>query len=275
VKPYRRSDLRIRLGKTYYTLLRYLSWYSFRKKVTKTLVKERLPFLIFHHRSVLLRQLKEVDMQLQYNKVENLRLAIRKLNNLLIKPGETFSFWYLVGRTTRLKGYKKGMVLQNGELRSGYGGGLCQLSNLLYWMVLHSPLTIIERHRHSFDVFPDVNRSVPFGCGATVSYNYIDFQFRNDTEQVFQLHLWLTGEELCGDIYSDKSLTVKYEIVETDHIIKPEYGIGYSRHNRIYRKTFDLNSETIVNEELVAENHALLKYNPLLEAATASLKRTV
>lgn len=43
-------------------------------------------------------------------------------------------------------------------------------------MVLHSELTVIERWRHSFDVFPDVNRTIPFACGATLSYNYVDLQ---------------------------------------------------------------------------------------------------
>ena len=49
------------------------------------------------------------------------------------------------------------------------GGGLCQLSNLIYWMTLHTPLTITERYRHSYDVFPDSNRTQPFGSGEPAS----------------------------------------------------------------------------------------------------------
>jgi len=247
----------------YYILLRYLKWLAFRKKASGTFSMERLSFPVFYHSSVLLRQLKDVDMELQHNKVYNLRLAIRKMDRLLIKPGEIFSFWQLVGRTTRRKGYKKGMILQNGEIKAGYGGGLCQLSNLLYWMVLHTPFTIIERHRHSYDVFPDLNRTIPFGCGATVSYNYIDFQFKNNTKQTFQLLLWLTDKELCGEFYTDQPFHYHYEIIESEHIIKAEYALGYSRHNRIYRKTYE--NDQFISEELICENHALLKYNPLLK----------
>ena len=46
------------------------------------------------------------------------------------------------------------------------GGGLCQLANLLYWMALHTPLAVVERHHHSFDPFPDENRTLPSGRAA-------------------------------------------------------------------------------------------------------------
>ena len=70
------------------------------------------------------------------------------------------------------------MVLHYGSFQTGIGGGLCQLSNLIYWMTLHTPLTVTERYRHSFDVFPDSRRTQPFGSGATCSYNYLDLQIK-------------------------------------------------------------------------------------------------
>lgn len=57
----------------------------------------------FRHETVLLRQLKGVDMRWQYNKIANLRLAAERLNGIAVRPGETFSFWKLVGKPT----YKK------------------------------------------------------------------------------------------------------------------------------------------------------------------------
>lgn len=65
------------------------------------------------------------------------------------------------------------MVLINGKMKADYGGGLCQLSNFIYWMTLHSELTIVERSRHQYDVFPDSNRTIPFGSGATIAYNFV------------------------------------------------------------------------------------------------------
>ncbi|MCK9911052.1 VanW family protein, partial [Microbacteriaceae bacterium K1510] len=82
---------------------------------------------------------------------------------------------------------------------SGVGGGLCQLSNLIYWMTLHTPLTVTERYRHSYDVFPDAERTLPFGSGATCYYNYLDLQISNLTEQPFQLQIALTESHLAGE----------------------------------------------------------------------------
>ena len=61
----------------------------------------------------------------QHNKVTNLRLAIAHLVGLLIRPGQTFSIWYLVGRPTTRKGYLPGLVLNQGKITNGIGGGLC------------------------------------------------------------------------------------------------------------------------------------------------------
>ncbi len=65
-------------------------------------------------------------------------------------------------------------------------------------MTLHTPLTVTERYRHSFDVFPDSNRIKPFGSGATCSYNYLELQIRNDTNQPYQLSINVTNEYLIG-----------------------------------------------------------------------------
>ena len=70
---------------------------------------------------------------MQHNKVINLRIAVPRLNGVVIEPGDTFSFWKLVGKPTRAKGYVDGMVLSYGRCVPGVGGGLCQLSNLIYW----------------------------------------------------------------------------------------------------------------------------------------------
>jgi len=80
----------------------------------------------------------------------------------------------------------------------------------------------------------------------------------------------LTNKELCGDIYSNTPIHSKYEIIETDHLIKPEFGLGYSRHNRIIRKTYNKENNQFIGEEIVTENHALLKYNPLLNTTNVS-----
>jgi len=192
----------------------------------------------------------------------NLELAIKHLNKIVIKPGETFSIWRLVGRPTKQKGYLDGLVLDRGEINKGTGGGLCQLGNLLFWIFAHSPLTIKERYRHGFDVFPDINRKVPFGAGATLSYNHIDLQVKNETTHTFQVKLWLDKTHLNGELVCEVSLATSYEVVERNHIIKQQIWGGYSRHNQIVQ--IERSKYGDVLEKVIVENHAIMKYTPFL-----------
>lgn len=203
-------------------------------------------------------------MHLQYNKVTNLRIAISTLSGVVIKPGQTLSVWKLVGRPTASRGYLDGLVLNDGKIDKGVGGGLCQLGNLLYWMALHTPLTVKERWRHSYDVFPDTNRTIPFACGATLSYNYVDLQLQNNTADTFQILLWLDSDYLNGKVTCDRRLNQTVEVYETDHMFRHQWWGGYTRHNKIWKRTTHLDDNEVVNE-LVAENHAIMMYNPMLE----------
>ncbi|WP_208609926.1 VanW family protein [Gilliamella mensalis] len=110
-----------------------------------------------------------------------------------------------------------------GQIGKDIGGGLCQLGNLIYWIVLHSDLTIMERWRHSFDVFPDINRTIPFACGATLSYNYVDLQLINKTNITYRLNLWLDDKYLHGELLTNIPLTHHYAILETDHRIEQQW----------------------------------------------------
>lgn len=157
--PIHRSWLRLRLGKAYYSGKRHLLWMSPRFHWAKRRQTERLPCVQFSHATPLYRHLRGEDQILQENKVVNLRLAAARLDGVVLYPGETFSYWRLIGKPTRRKGYRDGMVLFLGRIGSDVGGGLCQMSNLIFWMTLHTPLTVVERYRHSYDVFPDCGRT--------------------------------------------------------------------------------------------------------------------
>lgn len=268
IKPIHRSRLRLFVGKRYFIWKRYLKWYTGRGKLANSHTAELLPHEVMKHATPLLRSLRNVDMQLQYNKITNLRLAIAKLDGLLIRPGDSFSYWRTIGKPTRRKGYLDGMVLHYGGFHSGVGGGLCQLSNLIYWMTLHTPLTVLERHRHSYDVFPDEQRKQPFGSGATCSYNYLDLQLSNDTENTYQLKLWLDDTHLHGEWRSQTKPLYEYEVYESDHVITLEPWGGYIRSNRIRRKVITRTGE-LAGDEAVTENHAQMMYSPLLHEASS------
>jgi vancomycin resistance protein VanW len=210
-----------------------------------------------------MRQLKDVDMWLQHNKVTNLKLAAPRIHGILIRPGETFSYWRLIGKPSRMKGYAKGMVLHGGTFSAGTGGGLCQLSNLIFWMAAHSPLTVVERHRHGYDVFPDSNRTQPFGSGATCAYPHRDLMIRNDTQQTFQLCLRVGETHLEGEWRAMAPPSVTYHILERDARIEQAAWGGYIRHNALYREIKDAEGR-LLEEQFLFENDAIMMYSPLL-----------
>ncbi|BCX48464.1 vancomycin resistance protein, vanW family [Haloferula helveola] len=126
-------------------------------------------------RSPLWTQTSPAEFPLTAGKIQNLRLAALALDGLEIPAGQVFSFWCQLGRTTRSKGFTTGRELREGCLVPSTGGGLCQLSGLLYQAALESNLEVVERHAHS--------RTVPGSDAerdrdATVFWNYVDLRFR-------------------------------------------------------------------------------------------------
>jgi vancomycin resistance protein VanW len=234
------------------------------------MIEEPLPFTCKKHQSLLRRRLGRSDPQLQENKIENLKIACPAINGIIIKPRETFSFWRQLGEATADKGYLEGMQLSQGDVVRGVGGGLCQLANLIYWMALHTPLTVVERHHHSFDPFPDENRVLPFGSGAGVFYNYIDLRFFNPTDTSFQIRLSTTDAHLKGAIYSDKLTPHTYHIVEKNHRFIVDNGTTF-RENEIWREVIDRRTGDRVAEELLVKNFSEVKYELNFTAGACNL----
>lgn len=241
-------------------LFRSIEDVSKRKRFASEQIAEDLKFTCKKHQSLLRRKLGNSDPQLQENKIENLKIACPTIDGLLIKPGETFSFWRQLGEATLAKGYCEGMQLSQGKVVRGVGGGLCQLANLLYWMALHTPLHVVERHHHSFDPFPDENRVLPFGSGAGVFYNYIDLRFYNPTEHTFQIKLWLTDQHLKGSISSDTETPHSYHVFEKNHRFLKQDGKNF-RENEIWREVIDRRTGNRIDEELLVKNFSQVLYD--------------
>ncbi len=223
--------------------------------------EELLPVKIYEHKSLIRRKLGNVDMALQENKAVNLAIAAPKVNKILIRPGETFSFWQLVGAVNEKQGYKTGLTIKSGLPDKDIGGGMCQFTNLIHWLVLHSPLTITEHHHHDgVDLFPDFGRVVPFGTGTSILYNYKDYRFRNDTDIDFQLNIYSDGEYLIGKLLRSEKPPFNYHIYVSDEFFNRENGIVY-RNNRIYRKTVDIVTGNTIEEKLIKTNHAKVMYD--------------
>ena len=111
------------------------------------------------------------------NRSTNLKLACAAINGYIIKPGETFSFNGVVGKRTEEKGYKPAGAYFNGETVDEVGGGICQVSSSLYYCALLADLEIVSRTCHMYP-----SSYVPIGLDATVSWGYLDFKFKNNTD---------------------------------------------------------------------------------------------
>lgn len=222
------------------------------------------------HSSPTRRLLAGVDPALQIAKETNLALACATLDGRVLRPGQRLSFWYQVRRPTASRGFVPGVVLSHGRVTTGVGGGLCQLTNLLYWMTLHTPLTVVERWRHSYDVFPDSGRTLPFASGATCAWPSLDLQIENRTTDSYRLSLAVADAELRGAWSADAAPTRSYRVYETGHVITTDAPGVHSRHNVLRRRVLDLDGLEI-DDELVAENHALMMYEPFLGAGPVRL----
>lgn len=220
---------------------------------------ERLPVVVARHGSVLRRRLGATDPRLQETKIVNLCLAAATLDGLVIRPGETVSFWDRVGAPSARRGFQEGIVLFGGEARTGTGGGLCQAANLLYWLALHTPLTVVERHHHGFDPFPDDRRVLPFGAGASVFYNYVDLRLRNDTDSTLQLDVWLTERDLNGRVRADRQPPLAYHVYEVGHRFEWD-GDHVVRCNEIWRRAVDRVSGRVVSDERLMTNRSRVAY---------------
>lgn len=107
----------------------------------------------------------------------NIKLACQTLSGTIVKNGEEFSLWEILGCPSAETGYEKAKTFtSNGEVTQSYGGGICQLSTTLYNAVLKvEGLKVTERHEHSRDV-----AYIKDGKDAAVSYGSADFKFKNN-----------------------------------------------------------------------------------------------
>jgi len=150
--------------------------------------------------------------------------------------------------------------MRQGALTAAPGGGLCQMANLLFWMAIQLDLDIVERHRHESDLFPDDERTVPFGMGATVFYNYRDLRFRNNLGQPLLLRVSIQRPMLCGSILSNSPAPFNIQIFETWHrfVRRPDGAVW--RENRVAKRVKYLDGRATLEKE-IAHNFGHIFYD--------------
>jgi vancomycin resistance protein VanW len=177
-----------------------------------------------------------IEQELKPNeaKKKNLSIAIKSIDSVQINPNEIFSFWKIIGNPSKKKGFVKSRSLVNGELEDSLGGGLCQLSGLIYYMSLYAKLEVLERHNHSLDFYNDETRFAPLGSDATVAFGYKDLKIRNNLKIPIKFEFSIVENDIIINLMS--SDLIKKNKVEF-------------KENKI-DETF-IEVETIINNEVV------------------------
>lgn len=200
----------------------------------------------------------------------NIRTACAKISQKLLLPGQVFSMDKMLGERTEKNGYRTAKVIVGNELVDGLGGGICQVTSTVYNAVLLSGLEVVERRNHSIPL-----SYIEMGRDATISYGYIDFKFKNNSDYAVVIEAEAAGGQVHVSIWGkrpDRVCTVKIrtkiiqviqpERVETkkdetllpgeNKVVKEEVP-GYVVE--VYRDTYDMNGNLIKTEKISVDRY--------------------
>ncbi len=204
------------------------------------------------------------------NRVNNLHLAISKIDGLILNPGEEFSYNDVVGQRTEEAGFLAAGAYDDGQVVQEIGGGVCQVSSTLYSACLYAQMEIVERSNHYFKV-----DYLDYSMDATVSWPSPNFRFRNNTEYPIKIHAFCNDEydtynhqggmriEILGTDLDGSYVKIWRETWMIGHPEFPDICIGYSilQHRDIYSadgtllrsETYDYLDEYYLHEEDYAD----------------------
>ena len=154
----------------------------------------------------------------------NIRITCEKINGLILQPGETFSFNEFVGPRNESTGYEVAGVIENGQSAQAYGGGICQVSSMIYQSVIKSDLEVIERHPH---MWPSTYAVA--GTDAAVDWGNQDFSFRNSSEYPIAISAYWDPDtsKITVSIYGHQFPDGEYILFEGETISTNPAGVQY------------------------------------------------
>ena len=141
----------------------------------------------------------------------NLRLGVKAIDGLILKPGEVFSLNDTVGERTPERGYQKAIIFVGGNMVEGYGGGISQVTGTLFNAALEAGLEIVTYRVHSRPV-----SYIPLGRDATVAWGAFDMKFRNSTEHPIFIDYRAPGSRCVATLFGhgrpDWNVTVETKV---------------------------------------------------------------
>jgi len=163
-----------------------------------------------------------------YPRTTNLKLAMNKLDGVVVASGETFSYNKALGKRTAEAGYREAGGYAGGRVVQTLAGGICQISSTLYDAVVYANLDIIERHNHMF-----LAGYVGAGKDATVVYGSLDFKFKNTRKYPIMIKTTIGNGVAKVDIYGVKE-EVEYDVDIVTNVL------SYTTYKTIYEEDSSL-----------------------------------
>lgn len=155
------------------------------------------------------------------NRLTNIGLGLNQFNDVLLAPGEEFSFGKILGPATPAQGYTLGYVILSNKEVPAYGGGICQVVTTAFRAALLAGLPITERTNHAFAIsYYTWPYGVP-GVDATIYYPQLDFRFANDTGHyiLIQTSMNKSANTVSFDLYGTKA---KVGVIRGPYFVKPD-----------------------------------------------------
>lgn len=212
----------------------------------------KLPFPLFESSCPIEEEAARTGIPFNRDQLNRLQAAASGINGLIIAPGETFSFWMSIKNAKNSVWRRKSPA----ESKRDAGSELSIISSMICWLILHSPMTITERHGQEIRMFPVRNRIM--GTEAVVCEGQLDFKAANHTYDKLQLFIAIEGEMIRGAIYSEYNPHKTWEVVNGTPLYYKEQGHVYETVD-VYQEIID-RCDVLVAEKLAYRNNCRIGY---------------
>jgi vancomycin resistance protein YoaR len=175
-------------------------------------------------------------------RITNVTVGAARFNDVLLSPGQEFSFGQILGPVGAAQGYLPGLVILGNEETDQYGGGLCQVATTAFRAALLAGLPINERSNHSYAVsFYTAPYGVP-GVDATIYYPQVDLKFTNDTGHYILIQTSISGDSLTFNYYGTKTKT---GVIIPPHFVYGTTNAAQASETIFQRQVLDLSGNVI------------------------------
>lgn len=134
----------------------------------------------------------------------NLQAGVNHVNGTVVMPGQQFSLSSALGEISLDAGYVEAPIIVDGRLVQGVGGGLSQISTVVFNASWFSGVQLDAHTPHSFYI-----PRYPAGREATLAVPVLDNLWTNDTDNPIVVQTWIQGDVIHMTYLGDRQYDVQ------------------------------------------------------------------